>query len=456
MEWMLRLVETGIDGQSRSFDVMEISRPDGLGDLANLGLTLSEAKQLLARVQQDVVAAQADNDAMFRPDCQSCGRTCHVKDWRPHRIATLFGEVRVQLARFLCGGCGCTETGVSWPSHCRSTPELNQLQARLSALMTYRVAADVLRHLLPVDAGKSPETLRSHTLQVGEQLGEAAADKPPAAAAAAITLTLDSTFIRSREESERHLEVLVGNVETNTAGRQVFGAVTKADTDITALIRRTIETVGRDDDTAVTAFTDGCPGLRTILANAGVTKPPILDWFHIAMRLQHTKLAAASLSTDDPDRVTAKAVVVAEVERLRWRIWNGKAKNAQRSINRIRKVMHVFKGEKSHRTKGVPSRKLWHALHEVDKYLSGQSAWLVNYAERYRAGLRVGTSVTEGTANFLVNRRMNKSQQMRWSRRGADLLLRVRCAVYNGTLGSEFGYRFDRLANADPAFAEAA
>jgi hypothetical protein len=455
MEWMLRLVGTGIDGQSRSFDVMEISRPDGLGDLANLGLTLAEAKLLLERVQQDVVAAQADNHAMFRPDCQSCGRTCHVKDWRPHRIATLFGEVRVRLARFLCAGCGCTKTGVSWPSHCRSTPELEQLQARLSALMTSRVAAEVLRHLLPIDAGKSPETLRSHTLQVGEQLGDAAADKPPAAAAA-ITLTLDSTFIRGCEEGERHLEVRVGNVEIAGGGRQVFGAVTRADTDITGLIRRTIETVGRDDDTEVTAFTDGCPGLRTILANAGVTKPPILDWFHIAMRLQHTKLAAANLSIDDPGRVTAKAVVVAEVERLRWRIWNGKAKNAQRSINRIRQVMHVFKGENSHRTKGVPSRKLWHALHEVDKYLSGQSAWLVNYAERYRAGLRVGTSVTEGTANFLVNRRMNKSQQMRWSRSGADLLLRVRCAVYNGTLGSEFGHRFDRLANADPAFAKAA
>ena len=43
-------------------------------------------------------------------------------------------------------------------------------------------------------------------------------------------------------------------------------------------------------------------------------------WFHIAMRLQHTKLAAANLSTDDPDRVTVKAVIVAEVERLHWRI----------------------------------------------------------------------------------------------------------------------------------------
>ena len=104
--------------------------------------------------------------------------------------------------------------------------------------------------------------------------------------------------------------------------------------------------------------------------------------------------------------------------------------------------MHVFKGERGHRTTGVPSRKLWHALHEVDNYLRSQSARLVNYAKRYRAGLRVGTSVTEGTANFLVNRRMNKSQQMRWSRRGADLLLQVRCAVYNGALGQGFGHLF--------------
>jgi hypothetical protein len=33
-------------------------------------------------------------------------------------------------------------------------------------------------------------------------------------------------------------------------------------------------------------------------------------------------------------------------------------------------------------------------------------------------------------------------QQMRWSRKGADLLLQVRGAVYNGTLGSGFGQKF--------------
>jgi hypothetical protein len=455
MEWTLCLVGMGIDGKSRSFEVMAISRPDDLGDIANLGLTLAEGKLLLAQVQQHFVAEQATTHAAFRPDCRSCGGTCHVKDWAPHRIATLFGEVRLKLPRFLCAGCGCGATGVSWPSHCRSTPELTQLQARLSALMPFRVAADVLQHLLPIDAGKSPETLRSHTLQVGKQLVEEAAEKPPAAAA--ITISLDSTFIRRCEDDgERHLEVRVGNVETVGDGRQVFGAVARTETDITALIQRTLQTVGRTDTTEVTAFTDGCPGLRTVLTNAGVMEPPILDWFHIAMRLQHTKLAAANLSTDDSDRVTAKATIVAEVERLHWRIWNGKAKDAQRSIKRIRKVMHVFKGEHGQGAKGVASRKLWQALHAIDKYLRGQAAWLVDYAKRYRAGLRVGTSITEGTANFLVNRRMNKSQQMRWSRKGADLLLQVRCAVYNGTLGAGFGHRFDRTYNADPAFAKAA
>jgi len=79
-----------------------------------------------------------------------------------------------------------------------------------------------------------------------------------------------------------------------------------------------------------------------------------------------------------------------------------------------------------------------------------------NYAERHRAGLRVGTAITEGTANFLVNRRMNKSQQMRWSRNGADLLLQVRCAVYNGTFGSDCGRKFHPANDTFPPLALAA
>jgi hypothetical protein len=160
------------------------------------------------------------------------------------------------------------------------------------------------------------------------------------------------------------------------------------------------------------------------------------------MRLQHLTQIAGGLSSDGPERGAAKAVIVEEVERLRWRLWNGKAKDAQVSIGRIRAVMHHFRGEPGGRRSVAPSRKLWTALRALDRYLVGQSDRLVDYGERHRAGLRVGTALTEGTANFLVNRRMNKSQQMRWSRRGADRLLQVRCAVYNGTLGTDFGQRF--------------
>ena len=455
MGWVLRLVETGTDTRAQSVDVMEISRPNDLRDLASLGLTLSEAKQLLARVQQAVVAAQARDHADLRPDCAACGRRCHAKDWRPHRIATVFGEVTVRLRRFRCSGCGRSETATGWPGHRRSTPELDQLRAHLSALLPYRVAAGLLEHLLPVAAGTSPETLRGHTLEVGERLRDAATIAPTAAAPT-IDLSLDSTFIRSCEDGERHLEVRIGNVETPDGGRQVFGAVARTETDIVGLIRRNLETLGRTDATALTAFTDGCPGLRSILTDAGVTSPPILDWFHVAMRLQHAKRAAEVLPTDEPGRLQAKAAIVEEVERLRWRIWNGKAKDARLTIERIREVMPVFQGEHRHRGGNAPSRKLWHALHAVDAYLGGQSAWLVDYAERHRAGLRVGTSITEGTANFLVNRRMAKSQQMRWSRRGADLLLQVRSAVCNGTLGSGFGRLFEPMSHPHPALAKAA
>jgi hypothetical protein len=100
MRWVLQLVETGSDSLTRSVEVLEISRPNDLGDIANLGLTLPEAKQLLARVQQAVVAAQAQDHAVLRPDCSACGGGCHLKDWRLRQAG---------------------------PSHCRSTPELDQL-----------------------------------------------------------------------------------------------------------------------------------------------------------------------------------------------------------------------------------------------------------------------------------------------------------------------------------------
>jgi hypothetical protein len=46
----------------------------------------------------------------------------------------------------------------------------------------------------------------------------------------------------------------------------------------------------------------------------------------------------------------------------------------------------------------------------------------------------ISTAVTESTVQWLLHRRMNAQQQMRWSPRGAHLMLKVRTAAANGTL----------------------
>ena len=85
MGLVLRLVEIGIDGSSRSVDVLEIECPGDLGDLASPGLILTNGKQLLTQVQQAVVAAQCRNHATRRPTCRSCATPCQGLPAPPDR-----------------------------------------------------------------------------------------------------------------------------------------------------------------------------------------------------------------------------------------------------------------------------------------------------------------------------------------------------------------------------------
>jgi hypothetical protein len=88
------------------------------------------------------------------------------------------------------------------------------------------------------------------------------------------------------------------------------------------------------------------------------------------MRLHHAETTADSLPADTPEREHARAVIVGEVERLHWRIWNGK--DAKVTLERIRDVMPAFRAEPGDRKKDPPSRRP--ALREIDRYLTSQSA----------------------------------------------------------------------------------
>jgi hypothetical protein len=78
--------------------------------------------------------------------------------------------------------------------------------------------------------------------------------------------------------------------------------------------------------------------------------------------------------------------------------------------------------------------KVARVLRELETYVFGQSQLIIDYAAARHRDEPISTATTEGTVQWLLHRRMNAQQQMRWSPRGAPLMLKVRTAVMNRTL----------------------
>ena len=75
---------------------------------------------------------------------------------------------------------------------------------------------------------------------------------------------------------------------------------------------------------------------------------------------------------------------------------------------------------------------------ELLGYLRNNSDSLPDYGRRYRAGLRISSAFVESAVNQLIDKRMSKSQQMRWDPRSAHFLLQVRVRVVDGQLRDDF------------------
>jgi len=78
------------------------------------------------------------------------------------------------------------------------------------------------------------------------------------------------------------------------------------------------------------------------------------------------------------------------------------------------------------------------------RYLMDQATSLppfwndLHYGDRYRNGEAISSAVAESSVNQVISKRFVKKQQMRWTRRGAHLLLQVRTRVLDDTLTATF------------------
>jgi hypothetical protein len=76
---------------------------------------------------------------------------------------------------------------------------------------------------------------------------------------------------------------------------------------------------------------------------------------------------------------------------------------------------------------------------DCERLLEVNQASIPNYGDRYRHGEAISTAFAESTVNQVISKRMVKKQQMRWTERGAHLLLQVRTQVLNEDLRTTFG-----------------
>jgi hypothetical protein len=83
-------------------------------------------------------------------------------------------------------------------------------------------------------------------------------------------------------------------------------------------------------------------------------------------------------------------------------------------------------------------RKLSKAVTEFDGYIQANATSIPNYGERYRNGEAISSAFVVSAVNQVVSKRMDKKQQMRWTPRGAHLLLQVRSRVLNDDLAADF------------------
>ncbi len=174
----------------------------------------------------------------------------------------------------------------------------------------------------------------------------------------------------------------------------------------------------------------------------------ILNWFHVTMRLtilQQLAKGVPSLATTPEQRTIAE-----RLESIKWYLWHGNVFRALQVIETLEWALDDTEQP------AEPVTKLAKAMQEFRRYIERNQAFIPNYGERYRYGEAISSAMAESTVNQLISKRFEKQQQMRWTKRGAHLLLQVRTQVCNGDLRVTFEQWYPQLRSDRPSKALAA
>ncbi len=392
--------------------------------------------------------------------CEACGQRRHSKGSHHVVFLTLYGDVRVVSPRL--HRCSCQSTnGPATVSPLRNlipdyvAPGRLYLEARWASLVPYAAAAELLADILPVTSGANATTLREHVLRVAERVEtELAEERPcfidgcPADWAelpipeGRIAVGLDGGYVRDWQDRKTNFEVIVGQSVPEDRDSRYIGLVHGYDRKPKRRLFDVLKSQGLQPNQDVTFLTDGGEEIRSLTELVTPESEHVLDWFHITMRVTVLEQYARGVAHHDE---VASQRPLDSLESIKWLLWHG-------NQHRSRQEIGFFEGDVDGLELDYPHlRKFARAAHEFAVYIIGNTASLINYGERYRAGERISSCLAESTVNAVISKRFAKCQQMQWTKRGAHLLLQTRTRVLDGTLRPLFERWYPGLANDNTA-----
>ena len=299
--------------------------------------------------------------------------------------------------------------------------------------------ARILEMLLPTSP-TSHVSVRNRLHSVARQLEAADATQATALEKSTkdeIIVALDGAHVRSVPGYQvRHFEAITGKVEVRGRPARRFALVGSVTEQPARLVRAALANQGWHENQPVTVISDGDPALPA-LVGAAAGRPPrhILDWFHLSMRVRHIEQVMQGLKALDVRHQGPLDYIEIDVERLRHLLWNGYHDETHRLLASIVGMASNFvllNGP-------AVEPKAWRfagLCEDLRVYISNNHDAMIDYGRRWRKGRPISTSRAESLVNNLVNARMNKRRQMRWSPSGAHRVLQVRAAVLDGRFGT--------------------
>jgi hypothetical protein len=120
--------------------------------------------------------------------------------------------------------------------------------------------------------------------------------------------------------------------------------------------------------------------------------------------------------------------LLAELERIKWRLWHGNQHRAQGAIE-------MFEDDVDGLEVDYPNlRRFVRTAHEFAGYIRTNTCSLINYGKRLRAGERISSCLAGPTGNAVISKRFARRRQMQWTKRDAHLLPQTRTRALDGTL----------------------